>query len=302
MSRPLLLDVDTGVDDAIAIALATRLVDHSLVAVTTVAGNVPIEFATDNTLKVLAWLKQDIPVYRGASEPLVRALHTAREHHGHDGLGGWTLPSAQTGVQEQTAPEAIVRLAREHRGDITFVFVGPLTNLAIALNLEPRIADWVHRLVIMGGAFFGPGNVTSDAEFNIFVDPEAAAAVARSGVRATWVGLDVSHQTSISSGQWARLAGPDEGGLTLVREVTRQALTELGRAAIHLHDPLAVAVAERPQICTYFTGDVGIDTGHVQRGKTRVTTSVGPTASANVAREVDQHGFDTVLRMLVDRS
>lgn len=301
MPRPMLLDVDTGVDDAIAIALATRLSAHRLVGVTTVAGNVPVEYATDNTLKVLRWLGQDIPVYRGASEPLVRPLHTAREHHGHDGLGGWALPVAGTTVQDQTAPEAIVRLAREHRGDITLVFVGPLTNLAIALNLEPRIVDWVHRLVIMGGAFFGRGNVTPYAEFNTYVDPEAAAAVARSGMPTTWIGLDATHQVTIDAESWPRLTGPDPAGLTLVRETTRRSLTEMGRKAFHLHDPLAVAVAEDPDICLYDTGDVLVDTGEFRRGLTRVAESETSTRSASVARHVAQSRFDQILELLVSR-
>lgn len=297
----MLLDVDTGVDDAIALALATRLTAQRLVAVTTVAGNVPIEYSTDNTLKVLNWLGADIPVYRGASEPLGRALHTAREHHGHDGLGGWALPSPDTTIREQTAPEAIIRLAREHRGEITFVCVGPLTNLAIALNLEPRIVDWVHKLVIMGGAFFNPGNVTSHAEFNIFVDPEAASVVARSGMDATWVGLDATHQTSITPDQWSSLNGIDDIALTLVRETTRRSLTELGREAFHLHDPLAVAVAERPEICSSVTGDVIVDTGEFRRGLTRVVDSVGSAATASVARHVDQQQFDSVFGSLMTR-
>lgn len=298
LKRPLLLDVDTGVDDAVAIALATRLNEHTLVAVTTVAGNVPIEFATENTLRVREWLGADFPVFRGASEPLVRPLLDAREHHGHDGLGGWSLPAARSEVRDETAPEAIVKLAREFRGDMTFVFLGPLTNLAMALNLEPRVVDWVHRLVIMGGAFFGPGNVTPFAEFNIFVDPEAAALVARSGIPATWVGLDATHQTNISRESWERLSGPEENGVVLVREVTRRSLMERGRDVFHLHDPLAVAVAEHADIVTCPTGEVIVDTGEFRRGATRLAAG-SPTA--RVAQGVDQDAFDAVFGALVRR-
>ncbi|MEX2314116.1 MAG: nucleoside hydrolase, partial [Thermomicrobiales bacterium] len=112
----MLLDVDTGVDDAVAIALASRLESHELVALTTVAGNVPVEFTTANTLTVAAWLGIDVPIYRGMSEPLARPLYTAREHHGFDGLGGWKPPVTPAKLETETAPEAIVRLAREHRG------------------------------------------------------------------------------------------------------------------------------------------------------------------------------------------
>jgi purine nucleosidase len=302
VTRPMLLDVDTGVDDAIAIALATRLTEHRLIAITTVAGNVPVEYATENTLRVLAWLGLDIPVYQGVSEPLVRPLHDARAHHGYDGLGGWALPSSPTSIQDQTAPEAIVRLAREHQGEITFVFVGPLTNLAIALKLEPAIARWVHRLVIMGGAFFGRGNVTPHAEFNVFVDPEAAAVVARSDIHATWVGLDATHQTTITAQQWPGISGTREDGVSLVREVTRRSFAELEREAFHLHDPLAVAIAEHPEICTYVEGEISIDTGEFRRGATRVSHPDGTQALARVAKQVDQRAFDVVFRQLVQRS
>jgi inosine-uridine nucleoside N-ribohydrolase len=301
MARPLLLDVDTGVDDAVAIALATTLQAHELVAVTTVAGNVPIEYATDNTLRVLGWLRKEIPVYRGASQPLVRPLHTAREHHGYDGLGGWEIPVDAGTTADATAAEAIIRLARENRGEITFVFVGPLTNLAIALNLEPRVADWVHRLVIMGGAFFTGGNVTTHAEFNIYVDPEAAAAVAHSGINATWVGLDVTHQTNITPEQWQSLGDAVEPGAVLVREVTRRTLVELGRPTFHLHDPLAVAIAELPGIAAYEHGGVTIDTTEHYRGTTRLSAAVGTDIASQVARSVDQQAFDSVLRHLVTR-
>src|SRR5690349_11036054 len=129
----MLLDVDTGVDDAVAIALASKLDSHELVALTTVAGNVPVEYATANTLAVAAWMGLDVPIYRGMSEPLARPLFDAREHHGFDGLGGWIPPVTPASLEVETAPAAIVRLAREHQGEITFVFVGPLTNLAVAL-------------------------------------------------------------------------------------------------------------------------------------------------------------------------
>jgi purine nucleosidase len=301
MVRPLLLDVDTGVDDAIAIALATRLREHELVAVTTVAGNVPIEFATDNTLRVLAWLGADVPVYRGACEPLTRPLVTAREHHGHDGLGGWQMPVAAGDVQTLSAPQAIIQTARQHQGNVTFVFVGPLTNLAIALILEPRLAEWVDRLVIMGGAFFGPGNVTEFAEFNVFVDPEAAAVVARSGIAATWIGLDVTHQTNLTAQQWRAVEHADDAGSVLVREVTRRSLLELRRPAFHLHDPLAVAVAENPAIVAGQGGAVVVEVGEHGRGSTRVAYGYGTDFASLAAREVDQSAFDAVFGALMSR-
>lgn len=301
MGRPMLLDVDTGVDDAVAIALASRLSSHDLVALTTVAGNVPLDHVIHNTQRVAAWLSLDVPIYSGMSEPLVRPLWDAREHHGNDGLGGWNPSVDLAPLASGFAPASIVELADQHRGEITFVFVGPLTNLAIALKLEPRIADWVDRLVIMGGAFFGRGNVTEHAEFNIYVDPEAADVVARAGFNATWVGLDATHQSTLTLQDWQSMDDSDDHVLTLVREVTRQSLTEMRKQAFHLHDPLAVAVASDEQCITTYQGAVVIDVGEIRRGQTRVTVSPGGDSRAQAAVDVNQTEFDTIFSKLMPR-
>ncbi len=291
MSIPLVLDVDTGVDDAAAIALATRLSRLQLTAVTTVAGNVPVESSTDNSLRVLEWLGVDVPVYRGMSTPLVRQLWTAREHHGQTGLGNWEPPAARRGAAEQTAPEAIVRYARDHRGRLVLACVGPLTNLAVALALEPRIVDWVDRLVIMGGAFFARGNMTEHAEFNIYVDPEAAASVARAGFNATWVGLDATRQTLLTAEQWATLADSDDRGEQLLHAVMSRTFTEVGRPSFPLHDPLAVAIAEDAEVATMRRGAVRVSTDDGYRGETRLATGTASDVLASVADVVDLERF-----------
>jgi inosine-uridine nucleoside N-ribohydrolase len=299
MPRPLLLDVDTGVDDAIAIALATRLSAHELVGVSTVAGNVPVEDATRNTLDVLAWLGVDLPVYRGNNLPLSRPLQTAREHHGATGLGSWQIPASGRREQDETAPEAIVRLARQHAGEITFVFTGPLTNLAVALSLEPRLVEWVAKLVIMGGAFYKPGNTTKHAEFNIYADPEAAARVAQSGLPATWVGLDVTHQTLLTRAMWDELSGATASASVLAREVLRRTFEELDRPAFPMHDPLAVAVAEEPTLVGLERGAVRVDVGEPRRGETRVGPAYADDAVSAVANAVDVAAFHAMLRTLL---
>lgn len=289
--RPMLMDVDTGVDDAMAIALASRLDRHQLVAITTVAGNVPVDAATRNTRLVAGWLGLDVPIHGGLDRPLARQLVDARGHHGEAGLGDWQPEIAPAPLSDITAPEAIVRLAREHRGEITFVFTGPLTNLAVALALEPRLVEWVERLVIMGGAFFNRGNVTPYAEFNIFVDPDAAQRVADAGFRATWVGLDVTHQTTLDRRDWDALASSSERGAVLVREMTRRILVDLGRPVAHLHDPLAVAVAEDPSIVGLAEGLVVVDTTEPRRGRTRLAEAAADDARAAACRTVDRAAF-----------
>lgn len=296
---PLLLDVDTGVDDAIAIALACNLDRHQLIGVTTVAGNVPIEHATHNTLRVLDWLGSDAPVYRGMSQPLARPLYTARDVHGDEGLGGWQAPTGDRAIEPETAPEAIVRLARERQGEIAFGCVGPLTNLAVALMLEPRIVDWVARLVIMGGAFRQPGNTTPDAEFNIFVDPEAAAIVARAGFNATWIGLDVTHHALLDASAWRDLAGADAPNAELVREVCRFSFEGRAKSAVHLHDPLAVAVIEQPDLVETVSGTVHVEVGGHAPGMTRVVEPVLGAHAQEVAVQLDAARFDAFFGGLV---
>jgi purine nucleosidase len=297
---PLLLDVDTGVDDAMAIALATTLDQHELVAVTTVAGNVPIESTTANSLKVLKWLGSDVPVYRGMSAPLSRPLVSAGHVHGNDGLGGWAPPAPRRDVSPVTAPEAIVSLARENDGEIVFAFVGPLTNLAVALLLEPELPRLVSRLVIMGGAFFVRGNVTAHAEFNIFVDPEAAALIAASEFNATWVGLDVTHQTRLSRDHWSEVDLSVSSSGALIREVTRGSFEGRGVAVVHLHDPLAVAAVEFPELLETVAGEITVDVGSAASGRTRIMPDL-PGAGA-AARSVDVARFDSLFVSLVGQS
>lgn len=297
MTIPLLLDVDTGVDDAMAIAFATALDTHTLVGITTVAGNVPLDRATDNTLRVLEWLGCDVPVFRGMSRPLVRPLHTATSVHGNDGLGGWLAPGSIRQVESMHAPEAILSLASAHRGVLEGAFVGPLTNLAVALMLTPELATWFKHVTIMGGAFFNPGNVTKDAEFNIFVDPEAADIVARSGLATTWVGLDVTHKTSLSRSAWEAISSDAGGRAQLTKEVSRQSIVERGREQVYLHDPLAVAVVSNPDLVETQQGQVLIETGHAARGETRLAQGPG---TCRVASAVQSDAFLEVFTRLND--
>lgn len=291
MTTPIILDVDTGVDDAVAIALALADPQIELVACTTLAGNIDVINATNNTLTVLDFLgASEVPVYQGASRPLARPLFMADYFHGTDGLGESNLPQSTRGPGQYRGPAAMIRYATERPGDLTLVCVGPLTNLAIALNVYPRLPEIVAGVVVMGGAYFSPGNVRPWAEFNIFCDPEAAAQVfelAPRFKRFVAIGLDVTMQVAISRDGYDAAASHPGKSAELVRQIARRSFEERQILDFHLHDPLAVAVAAAPGIVQSERLDVVVDTDEEHRGQTRVTGS----GSVEVARSVDQEAF-----------
>jgi inosine-uridine nucleoside N-ribohydrolase len=256
------MDVDTGVDDAVALALATRLSELDLIGVTTVAGNVDVEKTTDNSLRVLAMLgRSDIPVYRGMNRPLARAYHDASEFHGVSGLGDAEFPASPVAVQSETAPEFIIRAVRARPGEITLIPVAPLTNIAVALALEPELPRLIKRVVIMGGAFQCRGNATPYAEYNIWADPEAAAIVANSDLPITFIGLDVTHKAPLPKALWATLAAREGVEARMVYALARRTFIGREREEFHLHDPLAVAVTAFPDLVTTESWGVTVESG-----------------------------------------
>jgi inosine-uridine nucleoside N-ribohydrolase len=288
--RLTVMDVDTGIDDAMAIALATRSPELALLAATTLAGNVDVTRTTANTLNVLDYLgAADVPVHRGASRALARPHHDATHFHGGSGLGGAVLPISERGVAADRGPAAIIRHAATRPGEITLVCTGPLTNLAIALNVAPDLPGLLRRVVVMGGAFTVPGNVTPYAEYNIFADPEAARQVFETLFpEMIVVGLDVTQQVELPRATWERADRTAEAGTParLVVEVCRDAF---GRAkpAMYLHDPLAAAVAFDPTLVQCQLRAIDVDCGEAERGRTRL---IGP-GTMQVALGVDAERF-----------
>ena len=285
---PLIVDVDTGVDDAVALAYAT-VVSRNLIGATTVAGNVPVEVATANTRNVLANLgRADIPVLRGASQPLVAKYQDATEVHGGNGLGGVRLRDSEREVDVTPGPAFIVQMARKYAGELVLVMTGPLTNLAIAINVRPEIVDKIARVVVMGGAYTVAGNVTSQAEFNVFVDPEAAAQVfAAPWKDLTLIGLDVTHQTVFSRSMWDAIPESADGSPWMVRSVMERTFTERGLSGFCLHDPLAMAVAFDPDLVAGPRQAVSVGVAGEERGKTTLQEGPGPL----IATSVDVTGF-----------
>lgn len=198
MAAKIILDCDPGIDDALAIAFAQGHPGIDLLGITTVAGNVGLDRTTRNALAVAEFTGASVPVTAGCATPLVRPALDARSVHGESGLGGAVLPEPTGKVRDGHAVDYIIDTVRAAPGEITLVAVGPLTNIALAVRKEPRLTQWVRDFVIMGGSA-GRGNTTPAAEYNIWADPEAAAAVFGAGWTVTMLGLDATMRSGASA-------------------------------------------------------------------------------------------------------
>ena len=248
MAQRIILDCDPGIDDALAIAFAHGHPGIELVGITTVAGNVGLAKTTANALAVSEFVgAAGTPVTAGCAGPLLRPALDARHVHGDSGLGGAVLPPATASPAPGHAIDYIVDTVGAAPGEITLVATGPLTNIALAVKREPRLADWVGRFVIMGGSA-GRGNVTPAAEYNIWADPEAAAAVFRAGWTVTMLGLDVTLQTGATEAVLRRMSelGPLGSGLLLPALEQYRSVSEPGGPPVH--DVCAVAWVAEPDL------------------------------------------------------
>jgi purine nucleosidase len=307
---PLILDVDTGIDDAFGLLYALAQPSIRLLGIACVAGNVDLAKTTRNTRAVLALGgRADIPVWPGCAAPLLHAPEDASDIHGASGLGYAVLPEPAADAAPVHAIDAIVAAAREQEGDLVLVATGPLTNIAAALLRDPDLPRRLKRFVLMGGAFREAGNVTPTAEFNIWQDPEAARIVFRAFGEAgaapmVAVGLDVTHRTRLVETDFVdlsrRCAGlPRAPALLRFLEHSARYYFDLmekrrGGRFLIMHDPLAVGAAIDPTFLV--TKSVAIDveiSGELTRGMT-VADWRGQwkrTPNAEVATEVDAPRF-----------
>jgi purine nucleosidase len=258
MTVRLVLDTGPGIEDAPALLFALRRPGLSLAAVTTVFGNADVATTTANALRLLDLFgRPDNPVAGGAGRGLAGPFaHRASHIHGADGLGGVALPPPSRGPLDISAPELLVRLARENPGALTLAAVGPLTNLALALLAVPEVARLLRRVVVMGGTLQHPGIPGPMAEANFWSDPEAARIVLHSGARVEIVGMDVTMRTLLREEEIARLAARGDGATRAAMAMARSYLDAYRRqypaiAGVALHDPLAVALAEDPSLAVF---------------------------------------------------
>jgi inosine-uridine nucleoside N-ribohydrolase len=243
--RRIIIDTDPGIDDAMAIFLALRSPELKVEAITPVCGNVPLDLTLPNALRLVEIAgRTDVPVAAGASHPLVRRLVTAGHVHGVNGLAGVEFPEPKIKPVHETAPELIRRIVRENHGEITIVAVGPLTNIALALRADPELASMIPAIAIMGGSLSG-GNMTPAAEFNLWVDPEAARIVFDANIPLTMVGLDVTRKCLVSEQHIKQLEAennPVSQAAGKIMRATYERMRHGGEVTdIALHDALTVA-------------------------------------------------------------
>jgi inosine-uridine nucleoside N-ribohydrolase len=299
---PVLLDCDPGHDDAVAILLALASPELDLLGITTVGGNASLERVTDNALRVLALVgRPDVPVAAGAAHPLRGPLHTAAHVHGESGIEGPALPEP---LGAPVGQEAVVFLASRiaaHDRPVTLIPTGPLTNVARLLTDHPELRPRIARICFMGGAI-GEGNITPSAEFNIWVDPEAADIVVGSGVPLTMIGLDVTHQSIVWEAEYRALAERGGGVSVLVAGLLEyfQAFHErvYGWQGTPIHDAVAVAHVAHPGLVTTRPYAVAVELdGTLTRGRTvvdlRGVTGRPPNAEVGVA--IDRERFVALL-------
>ena len=292
---PLVIDTDPGIDDALAILLALASPEVDLRLVTTVHGNVDLALTTENALRVLHLAgRSDVPVAAGAQASLLHPQPERAGHvHGAEGLGGVQLPPSPARLDPRPAVVALADLLMSSPVPVTVAPIGPLTNIALLLAVYPEAAARIGRLVVMGGSAGRGGNVTAAAEFNIWSDPEAAAAVFGSTVPTVMVGLDVTLPTVLIEEGIARFAAAGPIGATaaaILRQYLDHARDAYGTAGVVVHDALALTEAIAPGTLGTVRRDVVVDTTlGAGRGQTLVdrrTVSTSPTA-VEVAETVD---------------
>ena len=304
--QKLLIDTDPGVDDALALLMALRHPGARVVGITVTAGNVGLEHTVANALRLVECCGADVPVFAGCDRPLVLPAVDAAYVHGRDGFGDAGLPPPRSAVQAEHAAQAILRLSREHAGELTLVTLGPLTNLALALRLDPELPMRVPRLLVMGGAVTAHGNITASAEFNIHFDPEAARVVFDA-----WPGFELvdweatlAHTVADSEfGQWLDQGGELARFYDRISRQTRAFIRAHHGDHFHSADALAMAVALEPQIASDIRRhrvEIELAQG-LYRGATRVDWCSADPRGPNVAivGRVELARFHALLRSAI---
>lgn len=304
MPHPIIIDTDPGQDDAVAILLALASPELEILGITAVAGNVPLALTEVNARKICELAgRPETKVYSGAIRPMLRKLVTAEHVHGRTGLDGPVLPEPKMKLEKQHAVDFIIETLMERpAGTVTLCVLGPMTNIGMALVREPRIASRIKRIVAMGGGFFEGGNVTPTAEFNIYVDPQAARLVFESDIPITLIPLDCTHQALTTKARVEKFramknkTGPATAQLLDFFE--RFDEQKYGTDGGPLHDPCVIAWLLHPELFTSRDVNVSIECeSELTMGMTvidwwRVTER---KVNATVCRAINSDGFFDLL-------
>jgi len=295
----IILDTDPGIDDALAFLLLAASPEISLEAITVTHGNTSVDKCTRNALDIaeLAGLL-NVPIARGASEPLVKSLTIAEETHGDGGLGYATLSQSTKQVESKHAADLIIDLVHQYPHEITMLMIGPVTNLALAIRKDPSIIPLIKNVVSMGGAIHFPGNATPSAEYNVFCDPHAYDLILRTGFDLTIVPLDVTYQCIFQPRHIQALAGARPEIVKFIEDSTRfymefhDEYQKIDGCAIN--DPLAAALLIRPDLCTYRDYHVTVELAGIHTSAKTTADhfyATGAKPNAKVAMGVDVDGF-----------
>lgn len=293
----IILDCDPGHDDAVAMILAARSPALEVLGITVVAGNQTLEKTTRNALQVAQWLEMDVPIYAGCGQPMIREKIVAGDIHGESGLDGPVFPQLQRQAQPMHAVEYMIRTLLASDGDITVVTTGPMTNLAMAMRMEPRIVKKIRRIVLMGGSYTN-GNVTPAAEFNIVADADAAYVCFTSGLPITMIGLDVTRKVLCYPQIVERMAKVGNKAsqlfVDLMGHFCKTQKEVFGWEGGPLHDPVTIACLIDPGVVTTKPMNAQVDIRSVQSyGRTNCDyfgyLQLPPTA--DVAIDIDVERF-----------
>lgn len=306
MPRKILIDCDPGIDDAMAILAALRSPELEVVGLTTVFGNADVENCTLNGLRLVELEGNvHIPVAKGCGQALVVPLESVGTHvHGLDGMGNSNPPPPYGQPDDRPAAEFIIEMVRTHPGEITLVPIGPLTNIGLALRLDPGIVPLVREVVLMGGSVYAPGNISPVAEANIYHDPHAADLVYAAGWPVTMLGLDVTTRTVITPTWLERLYAAKNPAVRLLERIQpcyQQFHEEIYgmKGAFHVHDPSVVAYLLHPELYRCIQAPVYVETDGRCLGQTIADPRKqwGERPLTNIPLEVDEPG---VLDLLLD--
>jgi ribosylpyrimidine nucleosidase len=297
----LILDCDTGQDDAVAILMANGAENLKLEGIVAVAGNATLENTLENNLKLTEDINFDVPVYRGCNSPLIRAQIIGEKIHGKTGYDGPIFSKKRVKECMGDGIDFIINTIENNPGEINLVAVGPLTDIAVAIKKEPKIVKDVKRIIIMGGALM-QGNITPSAEFNVYADPEAAKIVFNSGAEIYMMGLDVTHKVLLDEENFNRFQKEQDENPTRVREIFLDGMKFYTSTCVEenheypaMHDPCCIAYLIDPSIFEFQSRDIDVETkGELTYGKT-VGLWPDENSKTHVGINVDSKKFFDIL-------